>query len=107
MREKYFQQQQQEQYYEQEDIDPFDLFEMFFTQGMGGNIQFQQRRFRRRHQHAEHEQVNRQPQRINKYMMLVQMLPFLILVLFSVVPYLFQTVIKFYLLFVETLLSIF
>jgi tetratricopeptide (TPR) repeat protein len=88
---------QQTHYYEEE-VDPFDLFEMFF---MGGNAGFQrqQRMFRRRQQQQYEEQEAQQGQpnraanpRMNRYVMFVQLIPFFMIILFSVVPYLFQTV---------------
>ncbi len=78
-------------------MDPFDLFEMFFTAGMGGETHFRRgnRVFRRRyHQHEEHENQHRaQPRIVNhRYLMLIQLLPFLAIFLFSVIPYLFNSV---------------
>jgi DnaJ-class molecular chaperone len=90
LREKYAQQNAQR--YQEEDIDPFDLFEMFFT---GGNMHFQRggnRVYRRRQQHHE-EEARQQPQgQIPRRMLLVQLLPFLVIILFSVLPYLFSSV---------------
>jgi DnaJ family protein B protein 12 len=87
LREKYAQQNAQR--YQEEDIDPFDLFEMFFT---GGNVHFQRgnRVYRRRQQHHEPEEGRQNP--MPRRMLLVQLLPFLIIILFSVVPYFFTSV---------------
>lgn len=109
-REKYAQQHQNHQY-DEDEMDPFDLFEMFFTGGnMNGNV-FRQRggRMYRRPQPTDDPEFRRANQRVNPQMnrnvMIVQLLPFLILILFSVVPYLFNTVIL-YLLLLETCLPI-
>jgi DnaJ-class molecular chaperone len=85
LREKYAQQNAQR--YQEEDIDPFDLFEMFFT---GGNMhQRGNRVYRRRpQQHHQHEEARQVPGR----MLLLQLMPFLIVILFSILPYLFNTV---------------
>lgn len=97
-REKYTQQHNHQ--YQDEEVDPFDLFEMFFTGGMGGNVHFQRggRVFRRRYnqqpEEAE-EQGHQQNQRRagnNRYVALIQLLPFLLIVLYSFIPYLLQTV---------------
>ena len=94
LREKYFNQQQH--YYQEEEMDPFDLFEMFFTAGMGGNVHGRGGRMFRRHRQPEQDQDQHQHQqhrvKINKYMALVQLIPFFILILFSVIPYIFQSV---------------
>jgi DnaJ-class molecular chaperone len=98
LREKYSQ-QQQAYYHEEEEMDPFDLFEMFFSGNTAGFYQRNGRVFRRRrteedvHQHRQQQRQqaqNRQPHPL----MWMQMLPLLVLVLYSILPYLFQSVIK-------------
>lgn len=77
-------------------MDPFDLFEMFFS-GMGNNARFERggRVFRQpQHQHQHEENPDgQQRQRGNQgAVRLMQLLPFLALLLFSVIPYLFSSV---------------
>ncbi len=87
-REKY-QQQHHHEYYEEE-IDPYDLFEMFFS-GQHNFYQRGGRVFRRtREERAEHQPRQRQPP--PRHIVLIQLLPIIVLFLFSVVPYLFQSV---------------
>jgi len=88
-REKYH--QQQHGHHDEEEMDPFDLFEMFFS-GMNGNVRYQRGgngRVFRRQQHPEEggAQQARPQQRAVVWM---QLLPFFALILFSVVPYLFS-----------------
>lgn len=94
-REKYAQ-QHQGHYHEDEEMDPFDLFEMFFTAGMGGGNQFTRRGnrvFRRRQQPEDQEADNqRRVVRNPRYVIFMQLLPFLVFMLFSIIPYLFNTV---------------
>ena len=90
VREKYHQQQQR---YHQEEMDPFDLFEMFFSGGNQGFYQQGGRVFRRRREDEADNAQQRQPRQNPKYMVYMQMLPLLVLILFSVIPYLFQSVI--------------
>lgn len=74
-------------------MDPFDMFDIIFG---GRAAQFQRDRFRRR-RHQYYDQQNENPQanqRNNGNLMIIQLLPFLILILFSVIPYVFQTVIN-------------
>jgi hypothetical protein len=75
-REKYYQNHAQE-----EEVDPFDLFFLILN---GGDP----RRARRRPPHEQAPQM----QRVNRNVMFVQLLPFIILILFTVVPYIFQSV---------------
>jgi hypothetical protein len=85
-REKYH--QQQTFHYEEDEMDPFDLFEMFFSNQ--GFYQRNGRVYRRQRNEQEQHQHNRQrvPAR---NLVLIQFLPFFVLILFSVLPYLFQT----------------
>jgi hypothetical protein len=69
-------------------MDPFDLFEMFFTGGVNGHFRRAQNVHRRQQQH----QNNGDNRRIQRNAAYIQFLPFLIIILFSVVPYLFQSV---------------
>jgi DnaJ family protein B protein 12 len=89
--------------YHEEDIDPFDLFEMFFNGGqMNGQFrrQRQQRVFRRRNHEAEN--VPLRP--VGRIALLIQLLPFLLIILYSFLPYIFDSVI--YLINIETFISI-
>jgi hypothetical protein len=81
-------------------MDPFDLFEMFFTGGMNGHFR-RAENMHRRQQHQHNNENNRRAQRNIAY---VQFLPFIIIILFSVVPYLFQSVLYSN---IETLLSVY
>lgn len=78
-------------------MDPFDLFEMFFTGNMQGNMfhqrgnrvfRRQQHEHQRRQEHHGHQQQRANP----RQQIFIQLLPFLIILLFTVVPYFFQTV---------------
>ena len=89
-------QQQAHYHYQQEEVDPFDLFEMFFN---GGSFQ-QNGHFRRRgnrnaqhHQQQNHRNEHAEGNvRVNKYAFLFQLLPLILIFLLSVVPTLFQSV---------------
>ncbi len=70
-------------------MDPFDLFEMFFS-----NQGFYQRNGRvHRRQTNEQENPQHRQQRFqqNRNIVLIQFLPFFVLILFSLLPYLFQS----------------
>mmetsp|Transcript_17393 Transcript_17393/g.20872 ORF Transcript_17393/g.20872 Transcript_17393/m.20872 type:complete len:360 (-) Transcript_17393:398-1477(-) len=71
-----------ERYYQEEEIDPFELFNMFF----GGGIPQQQRR--RTHQGARHQQHYQQQHHQQQFSVqnLLQMLPILLLFFFSLFP---------------------
>ena len=76
-------------------MDPFDLFEMFFSGNAGQFYQRGGRVFRRRgneEQAQEHRQQRQQQPRQAQPLMFMQMLPLLVLILYSVLPYLFTTV---------------
>lgn len=88
-REKYYQQYHHQP--EEEDIDPMDLFFVILTGGDPRRIRRQRQRPREHFQ--QHEQHAQNAPRMNKYMALIQLLPFIVLVLFSVIPYIFQSVI--------------
>lgn len=104
LRQKYHQQQQH--YHEEEEIDPFDLFEMFFSGGNAGFFQRNGRMYRRRREDPTQEQAENMHQQRNvrqgnpKQMVWMQLLPLLVLILFSVLPYLFQSVKNFLLYFI-------
>lgn len=86
-------------------MDPFDLFEMFFT---GGNPQNRRRPQRRENNHNHNNENQGNNVRVNKFAFLFQLLPIILLVLFSILPYLFNSVIRLFIIkFIETLLSIF
>lgn len=85
--------QNQTRYY-QDDIDPFDLFEMFFS---GGSIN-QNRSYRRRGQrdqpqHHAHQEGNNNNNnvRANKFFYLIQLFPLITLLLFTFLPSLLQS----------------
>jgi hypothetical protein len=102
LREKYSQQHQQA--WADEEVDPFDLFEMFFSAGTGGNVYYQRngRVFRRRNNHQGEEeeeggevgqQQNTQHRRQNpKIYLIMQLLPLILFALFSIVPQILKTV---------------
>ena len=99
LREKYAQQNQG--YYGEEEMDPFDLFEMFFSGNTAGFYQRNGRVFRRRgnedvhqNQHQHRQQNRQQGQNRPHPMMWMQMLPLIVLILYSILPYLLQSVIK-------------
>jgi hypothetical protein len=77
-------------------MDPFDLFQMFFSEGMGGNVRYEQRggRIYRRHYQEETVDPRRRAARPAnaRNVMIMQLLPFIALMLFSVIPYLFTSV---------------
>jgi len=77
-------------------MDPMDLFFIILTGGDPRRMRRQRPR-NREHFHFQEQNQNQgqNVHRMNKYMMFVQLLPFIVLVLFSVVPYLFQSVIHF------------
>ena len=75
-----------------------DLFFIILTGGDPRRMRRQRPRHREHFHFQEQNQEQNQGQnghRVNKYMMFVQLLPFIVLVLFSVVPYIFQSVIQF------------
>lgn len=91
IREKQAQYQTKFQY--EEDMDPFDLFEMFFNGGgsFNQNVNFRHRR----NQNANHQQNNEQGRanvKINRFALLTQFLPLIILFFLSVIPSLFKSV---------------
>lgn len=94
IRERYAQQNHYS-HYEEDDVDPFDLFEMFFSNNFN-NSQYQRARQARRQRQEEYfrdqEGNLRNTPRFNRNALLVQLLPLFMLMLFSAIPYLFQTV---------------
>lgn len=96
IREKQAQQQANFNNY-QDDVDPFDLFEMFFNGGsfhQNGNFR---RRANRADRHNPQQQNHRNQNananvRVNKYAFLVQLFPLILIFLLSVIPSLFQSV---------------
>merc|ERR1711976_396924 len=74
---------------DEEDIDPFDLFEMFFNQG--GFRDQNGRIYRRQRQRPRQENPQQGRQMQNRRIVLVQLLPLFVLIFFSIVPYLFQS----------------
>lgn len=95
-------------------MDPFDLFQMFFN-NIPNNIQNQRARNARRERqnfHSEEDANNhgREHQRLTPRDLLIKFMPFIILTLFTIIPYVFKTVKNnfLYLLnfWIETLLSI-
>jgi hypothetical protein len=67
-----------------------DLFFIILTGGDPRRMRRTRQRQRERY-HQEQQQGNN-VHNMNKYMIFIQLLPFLVLVLFSVVPYLLQSV---------------
>lgn len=72
-------------------MDPMDLFFVILTGGDPRRMRRHRQRQRERYENHEQQQGQNMP-RMNKYMAFIQLLPLLVLVLFSVVPYLFQSV---------------
>ena len=67
--------------------------DLFFVILTGGDPRRMRRQRQRPREHFHHqEQQGQEAPRMNKYMALIQLLPFIVLVLFSVIPYLFQSV---------------
>ena len=81
-RNRYYQ-THQHQY--EDDIDPFDIFEMFFN---GGTINLNRRNFRRRRQN--NNQNENENQRRGKFFTLLQFIPFILILLLSNLPDLFE-----------------
>jgi hypothetical protein len=81
---------------------------MFFSGAQGQFYQRNGRVYRRQRQQPQEQEHPQRNQRVqqNRNLVLVQFLPFFVLILFSVLPYLFQTVF-YYIKKLETLLSIF
>lgn len=79
-----------------EEMDPFDLFEMFFT---GGNGRFERNGgrfvFRRNNYYEEEEDENQEQRRARQVRQrpgLTQLLPFIMLIAMYVIPYIFNSV---------------
>lgn len=84
-------------------MDPFDLFQMFFN-NIPNNIQNQRARNARRERqnfHTEEDSNNRgrEHQRLTPRDLLIKFMPFIILTLFTIIPYVFKTVKKQFFLF--------